>query len=135
MTKNVKTTSGTSGAFRTLAVDTYNAFIEWPIWLVLRRRELDKHLAVTAGDGQAAIPATPTTVPSISPASGEGLAQPKASVTSKLGQKLSSPDALAAVKAALEMPAPGAKSPAGEPGPTAVPLSRPPQAEPEGTAA
>ena len=44
----------TESPFQALEQEAYHAFREWPIWLVLRERELDGHL-----DGSK--PAVPTT--------------------------------------------------------------------------
>jgi len=35
----------TASPFQALEEEAYHAFREWPVWLVLRERELDAHLA------------------------------------------------------------------------------------------
>jgi hypothetical protein len=35
----------TESPFQALEEEAYHAFREWPVWLVLRERELDAHLA------------------------------------------------------------------------------------------
>ena len=35
----------TESPFQALEEEAYHAFREWPVWLVLRERELDTHLA------------------------------------------------------------------------------------------
>jgi len=40
-----KRTTGETHPFQALEEEAYHAFREWPVWLVLRERELDAHLA------------------------------------------------------------------------------------------
>ena len=40
-----KRTPGETHPFQALEEEAYHAFREWPVWLVLRERELDAHLA------------------------------------------------------------------------------------------
>ena len=39
--------------FQALEEEAYHAFREWPVWLVLRERELDAHLAAQRPPGAA----------------------------------------------------------------------------------
>lgn len=38
--------NGDTSPWHDLEVQAYHAFREWPIWLLLRQRELDKHLGM-----------------------------------------------------------------------------------------
>lgn len=48
----------TASPFQALEEDAYHAFREWPIWLVLRERELEAHL--TAQRSPVPAPSAPT---------------------------------------------------------------------------
>lgn len=53
-----KRTTDDTHPFQALEESAYQAFREWPVWLVLRERELDAHLttgraATAAGAGSA----------------------------------------------------------------------------------
>jgi hypothetical protein len=59
-----KRSTGETHPFQALEEEAYHAFREWPVWLVLRERELDTHL-----DGGK---------PAIRPSTAAGADQPSA---------------------------------------------------------
>ena len=44
-----------SSPFQALEEEAYHAFREWPVWLVLRERELDAHLTAQRPPGAAGV--------------------------------------------------------------------------------
>ena len=60
MSKTKSEASSAAAAMQTIASDGYLAFIEWPVFLTNRLKQVEQHLTVTAGHDTPAQAAAPT---------------------------------------------------------------------------
>ena len=60
MSKTKGEASSAAAAMQTIASDGYLAFIEWPVFLTNRLKQVEQHLTVTAGHDTPAQTAAPT---------------------------------------------------------------------------